>query len=134
MCGLMLAFAAAAGLWQRQRGGQVARVDFSMIEAMLWTMAEPLLTAQLDGPPQPMGNRSDCCAPHGAYRCAGEDAWVALAVQDDEAWQALCRMVPALHDLASLARGRAANRATRSMPRWRLAGVAGRDGGGCPPA
>ncbi len=105
MCGLMLAFAAAAGLWQRQRGGQVARVDFSMIEAMLWTLAEPLLTAQLDGPPQPMGNRSDCCAPHGAYRCAGEDAWVALAVQDDGAWQALCRMVPTLHEMASLAEG-----------------------------
>lgn len=101
MCGLMLAFAAAAGLWQR--GGKVARVDFSMIEAMLWTMADPLLAAQLDGPQQPIGNRSDRCAPHGAYRCAGEDAWVALAVQDDDAWQALCRMVPALHGLASLA-------------------------------
>ena len=43
MCGLMLAFVAAAALWHRQHEGGVARVDFSMIEAMLWTMAEPLL-------------------------------------------------------------------------------------------
>ena len=37
MCGLMLAFIVAAALWQRRRQGGVARVDFSMIEAMLWT-------------------------------------------------------------------------------------------------
>jgi crotonobetainyl-CoA:carnitine CoA-transferase CaiB-like acyl-CoA transferase len=42
MCGLMLAFITAASVWRR-RTGAVARVDFSMIEAMLWTMAEPLL-------------------------------------------------------------------------------------------
>lgn len=42
MCGLMLAFAVAASIWRRRRGG-VARIDFSMIEAMLWTMAGPLL-------------------------------------------------------------------------------------------
>ena len=47
MCGLMLAFVVAAALWQRRHGGAVARVDFSMIEAMLWTMAEPLLATQL---------------------------------------------------------------------------------------
>src|SRR5262249_50696167 len=46
MCGLMLAFVATAALWRRQRDGQVARIDFSMLEAMLWTMAEPLLAAQ----------------------------------------------------------------------------------------
>ena len=40
------------------RYGGVARVDFSMIEAMLWTMAEPLLATQLDGAPVPQGNAS----------------------------------------------------------------------------
>lgn len=42
MCGLMLAFAVAAAIWRRRRGG-AARIDFSMIEAMLWTMTGPLL-------------------------------------------------------------------------------------------
>ena len=56
MCALMLAFVAAAALWQRRHAGGVARVDFSMIEAMLWTMAEPLLATQLGSPVKPAGN------------------------------------------------------------------------------
>jgi crotonobetainyl-CoA:carnitine CoA-transferase CaiB-like acyl-CoA transferase len=102
MCGLMLAFIAAAALWHRRRAGGVARVDFSMIEAMLWTMADPLLAAQLGPPPQPHGNFSPRHAPHGAHRCAGEDAWVALAVTSDKEWRTLCALVPALSSLAGL--------------------------------
>src|SRR5437762_12996342 len=59
MCGLMLAFLVAAALWHRRKTGNVARIDFSMIEAMLWTMAQPLLQTQLGTPPQPPGNESE---------------------------------------------------------------------------
>ena len=83
MCGLMLAFVVAAALWQRRKGG-VARVDFSMIEAMLWTLAMPLLAAQSGAPPVPRGNQSDDHALHGAWRCAGDDAWISIAVGNDE--------------------------------------------------
>jgi crotonobetainyl-CoA:carnitine CoA-transferase CaiB-like acyl-CoA transferase len=63
MCGLMLAFAVAAAVWRRRSGG-VARVDFSMIEAMLWTMAEPLLSEQgLAGEPADAGVVSHCDGP-----------------------------------------------------------------------
>jgi crotonobetainyl-CoA:carnitine CoA-transferase CaiB-like acyl-CoA transferase len=102
MCGLMLAFITAAALWQRRRTGGVARIDFSMLEAMLWTMAEPLLAEQLGASPQPAGNRSERYAPHGAYRCAGDDDWISLAATDDEEWQSLCALVPALSPLARL--------------------------------
>ena len=70
MCGLMLAFITAAAVWRR-RSDVVARVDFSMIEAMLWTMAEPLLAEQLADMPR---------APESGavYRCAGSDDWVAV--------------------------------------------------------
>ena len=101
MCGLMLAFITAAGLWQRQRGGGVPRVDFSMIEAMLWTMAEPLLATQLGDPPRPMGAGSDRMAPFGVFRAAGPDAWISLAVPDDAAWRALCGVVPGLRPMAA---------------------------------
>ena len=99
MCGLMLAFIVAAGLWQRQTSGGIARVDFSMIEAMLWTMAEPLLATQLGVPPQPMGNDAPDMAPHGVWRCAGDDDWLAVATTTDRQWRSLCGVVP---DLASL--------------------------------
>jgi len=93
MCGLMLAFVVAAGLWHRRRMGGVARIDFSMIEAMLWTMAEPLLATQLEAPPQPQGNRSDRYVPHSVYRCAGDDAWISVVVRTDEEWRRLCAIV-----------------------------------------
>ncbi len=102
MCGLMLAFIVAAGLWHRRRLGGVARVDFSMIEAMLWTMAEPLLQTQLGAAPQPRGNASDSAAPHRAYRCAGDDAWLALTVTGDRQWRQLCAIVPVLTPLVEL--------------------------------
>jgi crotonobetainyl-CoA:carnitine CoA-transferase CaiB-like acyl-CoA transferase len=94
MCGLMLAFIVAAALWQRRRYGGVARVDFSMIEALLWTMAEPLLATQLDGAPAPQGNASKRHRLHDAFRCAGDDDWISVAVGDDVQWRALSDLVP----------------------------------------
>jgi crotonobetainyl-CoA:carnitine CoA-transferase CaiB-like acyl-CoA transferase len=37
------------------------------------------------------GNRMPYLAwsPHGAYRCSGEDNWIAISVQSDEQWRAL---------------------------------------------
>jgi crotonobetainyl-CoA:carnitine CoA-transferase CaiB-like acyl-CoA transferase len=101
MCGLMLAFIVAAGLWHLQREGGVARIDFSMIEALLWTMAEPLLATQLGAPPQPKGNHSDQYVPHGVYRCAGEDDWLSIVARTDEEWRKLCAIVPTLSPLAT---------------------------------
>ena len=68
MCGLMLAFAVAAAVWRRRRGA-ASRIDFSMIEAMLWTMAEPLFAAQEQAAPK--------AATGSVWPCVGEDAWVA---------------------------------------------------------
>ncbi|HEX2943312.1 MAG TPA: CoA transferase [Rhodopila sp.] len=73
MCGLMLAFSVAAAVWRQRRSGHGARIDFSMIEAMLWTMAEPLLAEQLGQPLSPQGR---------VYRCKGEDAWISTAAED----------------------------------------------------
>ena len=105
MCGLMLAFVAVAALWCRRHSGGVARIDFSMLEAMLWTMAEPLLAAQLAQPPGPVGNDSEIYFPHGAYRCAGEDAWISIAVTDDSEWRRLCALVPELAEFCELGFG-----------------------------
>jgi benzylsuccinate CoA-transferase BbsF subunit len=102
MCGLMLAFVAAAALWHRRHEGAVARVDFSMIEAMLWTMAEPLVATQLGTPPKPMGNASARLAPHGVWCCEGDDDWVSIVVRTDAEWRALCDLVPGLSDKARL--------------------------------
>jgi crotonobetainyl-CoA:carnitine CoA-transferase CaiB-like acyl-CoA transferase len=103
MCGLMLAFAVAAAVWQRRRSGRATGVDFSMLEALLWTMAEPLLAAQTGSPPKPAGTSSDRHAPHGVYRCCGDDDWLSIAITDAGGWRRLCEQVPALAAKAELA-------------------------------
>jgi benzylsuccinate CoA-transferase BbsF subunit len=40
-----------------------------------------------------MGNRDPNMAPHGAYRCLGNDRWVAIGVRTDEEWRTLCRLM-----------------------------------------
>jgi crotonobetainyl-CoA:carnitine CoA-transferase CaiB-like acyl-CoA transferase len=102
MCGLILAFVAAAALWHRKHAAGVARVDFSMIEAMLWTLADPLLATQLGAPPKPMGNASTRHAPHGVWRCAGDDEWISVVVRTDAEWRALCTIVPGLNGMVAL--------------------------------
>jgi crotonobetainyl-CoA:carnitine CoA-transferase CaiB-like acyl-CoA transferase len=78
MCGLMLAYSVAAALWHRRRTHQGARIDFSMIEAMLWTMAAPLLSAQL-GQDTPITGRVSATPGNDAREndAGGNDAWVA---------------------------------------------------------
>jgi crotonobetainyl-CoA:carnitine CoA-transferase CaiB-like acyl-CoA transferase len=121
MCGLMLAFIVAASLWRRRRDGCVARVDFSMIEAMLWTMADPLIGTQLGTPPTPMGNASPQYIPHGSWRCAGDDDWISIAVRNDGEWRSLCRVVATLADMEALdlsARIDAGGAIDRALSAW----------------
>jgi len=102
MCGLKIAFAIAAWMWRRKAGGAGGRIDFSMIEALLWTMAEPILAAQHGQPPKPEGNASPRYAPHGVYPANGADTWVAIAVETDDQWRALCGRVTGLASMAAL--------------------------------
>ncbi len=103
MCGLVLPFLAAAAVWrQREQGGNGVRVDFSMVEAMLWSMPGPLIETQLGRKQEPLGNTSAEHAPHAVFLCAGEDDWLAIAVTSDAEWQALCGAVPGLAGMKSL--------------------------------
>ena len=42
--------------------------------------------------PGRQGNRDPAMAPHGCYRCKGEDSWITIAVGSDAEWEALCRV------------------------------------------
>jgi crotonobetainyl-CoA:carnitine CoA-transferase CaiB-like acyl-CoA transferase len=64
-----------------------------MIEAMLWTLAKPLFEAQSGAPPVPRGNHSDGHMLHGAWRCAGDDAWISIAVGSEAEAQNLCAAI-----------------------------------------
>jgi crotonobetainyl-CoA:carnitine CoA-transferase CaiB-like acyl-CoA transferase len=133
MCGLMLAFIVAAALWHRRRAAGVCRVDFSMLEGMLWTMAEPLLETQFGASPLPRGNDSSRYAPHGAYRCAGADDWISICTTTDAEWRTLCRLVSGLAPMTEFGvderqqRRTAIDRALADWLRPKIASAAGHE-------
>jgi benzylsuccinate CoA-transferase BbsF subunit len=43
--------------------------------------------------PDRRGNRSLHAAPHGVYRCAGDDRWCAISVSSDEEWKSFCNIL-----------------------------------------
>ena len=103
LCGLFLGFSVVAALRARDRDGKGRLLDFSMLEAELWTVPGALVAAQIPGVKlRHAGNADPDYAPHDVYRCDGDDRWVAIAVTSDEQWRALCTVVPALRDLAAL--------------------------------
>ncbi len=89
-----VAAALAAGLHYRRRTGQGVYLDLAQVEAALYTLSPWLLDYYVNGHVgQRSGNRSDRAAPHGAFRAAGEDRWVALAAWDDAEWATLARLI-----------------------------------------
>ncbi len=92
--GMELAMVTVAALNHRMVTGEGQYIDLSMAEALSASIPEALLDYQMNGEiPTPQGNRDDRYAPHGAYHCAGEDRWVAIAVTNDAEWQALCQVM-----------------------------------------
>jgi crotonobetainyl-CoA:carnitine CoA-transferase CaiB-like acyl-CoA transferase len=85
------AFAILVALHHRDRTGEGQFIEFAQAENMLPHLAEYLLDAQMNQRQHhPMGNHHASMAPHNVYPCAGDGAWVAIAVADDAEWQRLC--------------------------------------------
>jgi crotonobetainyl-CoA:carnitine CoA-transferase CaiB-like acyl-CoA transferase len=85
------AVAILAALEHRARTGEGQYIDQSQAEAALQFLAPAFLDYTVNGRVQAArGNADGELAPHGVYRCAGDDRWVAIAVQSDAGWHALC--------------------------------------------
>ena len=90
IAGKLLAVAVLAAWEHRQRTGEGQHIDMAQTEAAAYLIGEVYLDAALTGvEPGARGNRTDAAVPHGVYRSAGDDAWIAIAVPDDESWHAL---------------------------------------------
>ncbi|HKI98003.1 MAG TPA: CoA transferase [bacterium] len=89
--GVYTAVAILSALVGRDNGGAGQVIDLSMWEAMLCTAFEGWMNHALGNAPyHPMANRHPYLAPHSLYRCAGHDAWVAIAAETQAQWRALC--------------------------------------------
>ena len=88
--GMELAMITLAALNHRAETGTGQYVDFSMAEALSASLPEALLEYQMTGEePEPIGNRDRFAAPHGVYKCRGDDSWIAIEVHHEGDWRAL---------------------------------------------
>lgn len=100
LIGVLGAFSVLAALRYRSRTGKGQYIDLSQWEAVAATVGGPMMDYIFNGRTQhSLGNRDTMMAPHGVYRCKGEDSWVTIAVKTDDQWQKLCEVVDN-HELA----------------------------------
>ena len=85
--GLHGAVAVLAALLHRARTGQGQYIDLSQWETTMAVLPDAIVdwTANRRQPPRD-GNRDPQMAPHGIFPAAGEQRWVAIAIEDDAAW------------------------------------------------
>ena len=83
-----------AALLYRQRTGKGVYIDESQFECGLKFLRPAILDYTVNGRvAKRMGNRNPQGAPHGVFKCRGEDRWVAIAVFSDEDWISFCRVI-----------------------------------------
>jgi len=83
-----------AALEYRERTGKGQYIDQSQFESALHFLAPALLDYAVNGRiATRIGNRDPHFAPHGAYRCRGDDRWCVIAITSDEEWQAFARVI-----------------------------------------
>jgi len=85
------AFAAIlAAIHHRNQTGEGQYIDLSMQEANLAFAGEAAMEFLRNGRQRErMGNRHPAFAPHGIFRCAGDDRWIAIACETGEQWARL---------------------------------------------
>jgi benzylsuccinate CoA-transferase BbsF subunit len=78
----------------RRRTGKGQYIDHAQIEAGLNYMTPLILDYEANGRELALtGNKCENAAPHGIYRCQGEDRWVAIAVLTEDEWQSFKRVI-----------------------------------------
>ena len=79
-----------SALHHRHRTGEGQFIELAQSEAAINLLGTDILeiTANNQLPPR-LGNRSRNAAPHGAYPCAGNDRWIAIACESTDDWRHL---------------------------------------------
>ena len=83
-----------AALVHRQKTGKGQLIDVAQLEAGLQFMVPALLDYFTNGRDfTRRGNSCPYAAPHGVYRCRGDDRWCAISVFTDEEWESFCTVI-----------------------------------------
>ncbi len=83
-----------AALDYKRRTGKGQYIDCSNYENCLHFIGPVILDYAVNGRNWGLqGVDRDYAAPHGAFRCKGEDAWCAISISSDQEWCQLCRII-----------------------------------------
>jgi benzylsuccinate CoA-transferase BbsF subunit len=78
----------------RRRTGKGQYLDLSQHESSLHCIGPLILDYVVNKRElKTNGNHLDYAAPHGIYRCQGDDRWCAVAVFDDKEWSSFCQVI-----------------------------------------
>lgn len=96
--GAAAAFATIAALQHRRRTGEGQFIEFAQAENLIAQIGAAILDQQMNNRTRTsLGNRDASRSPHGVYPCRpgpeanGADRWIAIAVETDAQFKALCR-------------------------------------------
>jgi benzylsuccinate CoA-transferase BbsF subunit len=83
-----------AALLRSKLTGKGVTIDVAQVEATAYTLGVTYLDAAMNNyDPQPRGNRDPVAAPHGCYRCLGDDRWCVISVRSDDEWKKFCAVI-----------------------------------------
>ena len=87
------ALAILAALNYRARSGKGQYIDISQAETAASMIGPAFVDYLVNGrEPEPQGNFSANAAPHGCYRCKGDDRWCVIAIETQQEWTRLCEI------------------------------------------
>jgi benzylsuccinate CoA-transferase BbsF subunit len=91
--GFEAAEAILAAILRRDLTGEGIELDLAQYDAAVTCLGPVLMDFDANGHAQERtGNRVSSMAPHGIFPASGHDRWVAIAVEDDRQWRALCEV------------------------------------------
>jgi crotonobetainyl-CoA:carnitine CoA-transferase CaiB-like acyl-CoA transferase len=92
--GALAAMAVLSALEYRRRTDEGQYLDMAQSEGVAQTLSQAMMDYSMNGRSRrSTGNRDPERVPQGAYRCVGEDRWIALSCGTDEEFRALCELI-----------------------------------------
>ena len=96
IAGVMGAFAITMALRHRARTGEGQLIELSQAENFLPMLGDFILDYTVnERDSEPQGNRHRSHAPHSIYPCDGDDEWIAIDCDSEDAWRAICEVLGA---------------------------------------
>lgn len=91
--GFHACYSLLAALRYKQETNEGQYIEVAQVESNMNFMGQPIADFSLNNRNwERTGNKHQNMAPHGIYRCKGEDEWVAIAISDETDWQKFCEI------------------------------------------